>query len=562
MHRPVDVAYGLNDRLPLPVLVGAALQQATIVVVLIYPAILLAREVGATPAEAAALLGISLVVAAASTAMQSYGRHGIGCGFQAPGCASAIFIAPALLAARMGGLPLVAGMTMVAGLATVLLARLLPRLRALLPPETAGVVAFLVGLAVSLTAVRTLARTPEPGAIATMLATLAVAVGFSVWGKGMLRWTCVLSALVVGTLVAATLGLVTVPEGFALGSVPMVGLPSLGTTGWAFDATLLPLFLVVALAASLKTIGLVTTLQRANDAEWTRPEPRSIAGGVTAEGLTMVLSGALGALPAQTMGATNVTVQAATGITARYVGFVVAAICLVLACFPRAAAALALVPGPVLAGILLQTGGLMLVNGMQVATSRLIDSRRAAAIGLALAAAIGVEAVPALVEAAPGWLRPMLSATAVGTVLALALNAVLRMGTRRTVAMTVPKGEVPHEELADFVTRAGRAWGARPDVIARTADLTAWCVDAIVGHGLAEGEVTVTLGFDEFRIDLGIAYRGRPLELVAAAPSADELLDDEDGAAKLAGYMIRRRATRASVRTREDATRLDIVLDH
>ena len=72
-------------------------------------------------------------------------------------------------------------------------------------------------------------------------------------------------------------------------------------------------------------------------------------------------------------------------------------------------------------------------------------------------------------------------------------------------------------------------------MIARTADLTAWCVDAIVGHGLAEGEVTVTLGFDEFRIDLGIAYRGRPLELVAAAPSADELLDDEDGAAKLAG---------------------------
>jgi hypothetical protein len=79
---------------------------------------------------------------------------------------------------------------------------------------------------------------------------------------------------------------------------------------------------------------------------------------------------------------------------------------------------------------------------------------------------------------------------------------------------------------------------------------------------VAEGEVTVTLGFGEFRIDLGIAYQVRPLELVETARGVNELLDDEAAAAKLAGHMIRCRATLASVRMRGDTTRLAIVIDH
>jgi xanthine permease XanP len=155
-----------------------------------------------------------------------------------------------------------------------------------------------------------------------------------------------------------------------------------------------------------------------------------------------------------------------------------------------------------------------------------------------------------------------MTATALGTLLALLLNAVLRIGIRKQVTMTVPPGEVPHVQLADFITRAGRSWGARPDVIARTAELSAWCVDAIVGHRLAEGEVTVALGFDELRIDLQISYRGPPLDLAATPPTAEELLADDGGAAKLAGYMIGRRATRARIRQRDGTTQLSVVIDH
>lgn len=562
MRRPVDVSYWLDDRPPLAVMLSSGIQQAAIIVVLVYPAIILGREMALPPAGAAALVSMSLVVAAASTVLQSLGRFGIGAGYLAPACSSVIFIAPCVLAARTGGAPLVAGMSIAAGLATVLLARLLPRLRALLPPEVAGTVAIIVGIAVALTGVRMLARTPDANAVVATAVTLCVAVGLSVWGKGMLRWTSVLSALCAGTLAAQPLGLLHWPESLDLGALPLLGLPSPPLDGLAFDPALLPAFLVVALAAALKTIGLVTTLQKMNDADWVRPDPRSIAGGVTAEGLTTVLSGLLGSIPPQSLGITNITIQAATGVTSRRIAYATAGICLVLACFPRGAALLLLIPGPVLAGILLQAGGLMLVSGMQVATSRLLDARRSFAVGLALVAAIGVEVVPNAGGLVPDWLRPLMTATALGTLVAIGLNAVLRIGIRKQVTMTVPAGEIPHAALEDFVNRAGRAWGARPEVMARAADILAWSLDAVVGFRLAEGEATVTLGFDEFRVDLSLSYRGPPIDLAAAAPSPEELLSEDAAAARLAGHMIRRRADRASVRHRDGVTQVSVRLDH
>ena len=134
-------------------------------------------------------------------------------------------------------------MTFVAGVATLALAQLLSRLRAWLPPEIAGVVAIIVGLAVSLTGVRLLARTPELDALAVALVTLAIVVGLSVWGKGLLRLTCLLSALVIGTLVAFPLGLLHAPGDFDVGSRRWWACPTSVIAGWAFDFVLLPVFL-------------------------------------------------------------------------------------------------------------------------------------------------------------------------------------------------------------------------------------------------------------------------------------------------------------------------------
>jgi NCS2 family nucleobase:cation symporter-2 len=298
-----------------------------------------------------------------------------------------------------------------------------------------------------------------------------------------------------------------------------------------------------------------------HDAAWVRPEPRSLAGGVTADGVATVLAGLMGA-PAVNMSPTGVAIQSATGVTSRIIALGVGALAVLVACSPRLTALLALVPGPVIAGVLVHAGALMMANGMQVTTSRMMDARRSQVVGLSILAALAVETLPQLAASAPALLRPVLSAAACGTLVALLLNAALRIGVRRQVSLTVPADAIIEAEVADFATRAGASWGARPEVVARAAELVSWCLDAIIHSGLARGPVTVKLAFDEFRLDVLISYRGAPIELAETAPTPDELLDDDGAAARLAGHMIRRRAERAAIRSRDGTTELRLALDH
>lgn len=567
MRKPSNITYGLDERPPPAVLLSAALQQTAIVLVFGFPAIVVAREAGATPAEAAGFLGLTYMVCGLSALIQAFGgRFGLGSGYLVPGSGAASLLPPSILAAQAGGLPLVAGMTAFAGLAGVLLARVLHRLRALLPPEIAGAVVLIIGVVIALTGVRSLMQTPdgappEAAAFAVTAVTMAVAGGLSVWGKGLLRFICVAIGMAAGSLAAWLLGLLRVRPDFDPAALPLMGLPPLAPGGWAFDLALLPAFAVGGLAIALKNVGLVTTLQRINDADWVRPEPRSIAGGVTGDGVAGMLAGLVGA-HGTTLSPTNVMVQQATGVTSRAVALGTAALCALLACFPRVAALLSQVPAPVIAGVLIHAGGLMLVNGMQLATSRMLDARRSLAVGLAVVAALAVEATPQVTAWVPAGMRPLFSAIAFGTLVAVGLNALLRIGVRKRVSLTVPGDAIEEQQVADFASRAGASWGARADVVARATEVVSWCLDAIIQAGLARGDVTVTLAFDEFRLDLVISYRGAPIELASAPPSAKELLEEEGAGARLAGHMIRRRSDRASVSHREGLTELRLVVDH
>jgi NCS2 family nucleobase:cation symporter-2 len=366
--------------------------------------------------------------------------------------------------------------------------------------------------------------------------------------------------MAAGSLAAWPLGLLRARADFDPAALPLVGLPPLGQQGLAFDLSLFPAFAVAAVALALKNVGLVTTLQKINDADWVRPEPRSIAGGVAGDGIATTLAGLVGA-HGTTLSVTNVMVQQATGVASRNVALGTAAACALLACLPRASALLAQVPAPVIAGVLMHAGALMIVSGMQLTTSRMLDARRSLAVGVAVTTALALETMPQVAGWVPPGLRALMSATALGTLVALGLNALLRIGVRKSATLAVPAEAIPEAAVADFASRAGASWGARPDVVARTAELVSWCLDAIIQSGLARGEVTVTLRFDEFRLDVLIRYHGPPIALRDQPPPPEALLE-EDGAALLAGHMIRRRSDRATVLHRDGVTELRLVVDH
>jgi xanthine permease XanP len=567
VRKPPHLLYGTADVPPPGVTVLSGVQQGALVAInLVYP-LLICREAGVPAPVVLEVLSVSMLVVGLATALQAWPGRLVGSGLLCPIVPSAIYLAPSLQAARVGGLPLVFGMTVLAGLAEVLLARVVRSLRPLLPPELTGFVVALLALTAGSVGIRYvlgLGRS-EPGHPADLLVAgigLGTMIALNVWGRGFPRLLCVLFGMGAGYGAALALGRLTVADLGAVAAAPLARRPQAGHLGWAVDSALLIPFGIAALAATLKTIGNLTTCQSQADADWTRPDFRSISGGVLADGLGSVAAGALGTMGMNT-GSGNVGLIRATGVASRTVAYAVGALFLVLAFLPKAIAVLALMPAPVMGAALLFSSAFFLVNGLQLVTSRMLDARKTLVIGLGFMAGLAVDFYPAYFGGLPPLVRPFASSSLVfGTLVAVTLNLVFRLGVRRSQVLVVDPGSLTGGELAEFMEVQGAAWGARRDVIDRASFNLQQSIETIVESCEPKGPLTVEASFDEFRLDVRVTYEGAPLELPERRPTNEEIMESDEGQRRLAGFMLRRLADRVQAQHRAGRATILFHFDH
>ena len=286
-RKPASLVYAVDDvPPPLVTLLNAAQHVGVIAINLVYP-VLIFRAVD-TPVEVvSSLLAMVIWSLAIGTFLQVYRIGPVGSGFMCPATPTATYLAPSLLAVRLGGLPMVFGMTIFAGLLEAAIAPLLNRLRAIFPSEISGLVILMIGISAGLSGLRSMfgADIAPVSASEWWVAgiTLAAMVLLNVWGGGILRMVCALAGLVVGYVAAGFTGLLG--QFAAVSEAPWIGLPSLGHLSWSFDATLIAPFAIASIAAAMKAAGTITVCQKTNDADWTRPDMKSVRSGVLADGL-------------------------------------------------------------------------------------------------------------------------------------------------------------------------------------------------------------------------------------------------------------------------------------
>jgi NCS2 family nucleobase:cation symporter-2 len=140
MKKPTNIIYGLDDRPPLLVTVFNGVQHVGLIAInLVYP--LLIFRIADAPVDVVSnMLAIGMLVLGVGTLLQAKTIGPIGSGYMCPATFTATYLAPSLLAAKIGGLPLVFGMTIFAGAMEAAIAPLLNRLRAIFPPEISGLV--------------------------------------------------------------------------------------------------------------------------------------------------------------------------------------------------------------------------------------------------------------------------------------------------------------------------------------------------------------------------------------------------------------------------------------
>lgn len=550
MKKPLNIVYGVDERPPRGVTVLSGLQHVGLVAAtLVYP-VLISREVGLSPEITLDMLAVSVIILGIGTMLQALPRGVVGAGLLCPAVLTAAYLTPSLQAVKIGGPSLVFGMTAFGGLIEVGLSRMLRPLRPYLPAEISGFVVVMIGLAVGAIGLRNLLRIGAPeslGASQLIVAgiTLGTMVGLNIWTQGAPRLFCVLIGMVVGYVAAAAAGMITAQDLAVVGAAPVIHVPGTAHLGWSFDRGMAIPFFVAALATCVRITGDITIAQRINDDDWVRPNMQSVSGGVLANGLANIGAGLFGGLGISTYTA-SVGLAGATGVTSRRVAYAIGGIFLALAFLPKGRALLIIMPSAVVGAALLFGACLILVNGLQIITSRLLDARRTFVIGLSFLIGIAVDFYPSFFRSAvPPSLQSLFGSSLVlGTLTALLLNAVFRLGIRRTQTLSVNPAQFEPVKVEDFMEAQGAAWGARRDVIDRARFNLAQSIETIVEGCDPQGPLTVAASFDEFNLDLRVSYPGAPLELPEIRPSNEEIMASEDGHRRLAGFLLRRFADR------------------
>ena len=566
MRRPANLVYTLDDIPPLHVTAFNAIQHVGLIAInLVYP--LLVFHLVDTPLPMVAnLLAVGMIVLGAATLLQVMRLGPIGSGFLCPATFSAAYLSPSLLAAKAGGLPLLFGMTLFAGLLEVALSRALHRLRAVFPAELSGVVIFMIGLSGGAAGLRSLlAADAAPVSAAEWQVaafTLAVMVGLNVWGKGLLRMLCALIGLAAGYAAAAFAGLFGNGQLNGMDNMPWVAAPGFGHLSWSFELAMAVPFAIACVAATMKALGTITVCQRMVDADWVRPDMRSATRGVLADGISTALAGLLNAVGTNTS-TPSVGLASATGVASRRVGIVIGLLFLALGLLPKLTTLLALMPRSVMVAALLFSICFILINGVQVMTSRLLDSRKTLVIGLALIAGSSVEIFPVIAAHAGASWRPMIGSSLVfATLVGFTLNLLFRIGVKQTVALTIEPARIDAQQVDDFLRQQGGRWGARPDVIGRAIFAANQLVEAVTENCWKSGPLTLQASFDEFNLDVRLSYRGEPLEFPDRRPTDQEIRETDEGMRRLAGFMLRHNADRMRSEAQGDVATVHFHFDH
>ena len=563
--KPASLVYGVDDHPPPAVVLSNAIQQVAVIAInLVYPLVVF-RAANASVEVTSGLLAVGMIVLSFGTFLQVLRLGPVGSGYMCPATFTATYFPAGLLAARAGGLPLVFGMTIFAGLLEAVLAPILNRLRGIFPPEISGLVIFIIGWSAGIAGLRVLLAQDAPSVSTAEWSvaglTLAAMVVLNIWGTGLIRMSAALLGLVAGFIAAGFAGVVDHDHFAPVLQASWLGIPQFHLE-WSFDPALIAPFAIASIAAAMKAAGTITVCQRINNANWVRPDLPNVTRGVLADGIGTAAAGFAGAVGTNTS-TPGVAVAAASGVTSRSVAFVVGGIFLFLGFCPKLTAALAITPRSIIVPALLFTVTYIIINGVQIMTSRLLDARRTFVLGFAIVAGGAVEAFPSVVASAPSQLSPLLGSSLVfATVVALVLNFVFRIGVGKSASFSIAERPIDSQNIETFFLNQCATWGARPDITQRAIFGVIQLVDAIADTCWVEGRVVITARFDELNLDIEVSYIGKQLEFPTRRPNIDQIRDAEEGVRLLAGYLLRQNADRIRSEQKHGRSFVHFHFDH
>lgn len=427
-----QLIYKLHDRVPWRVglVVGGQHVLAMFVGIITVP-LIVAGAVGLPREETAYLVSMGLLASGLSTLIQVGGFGPVGSRLLAVQGTSFAFLLPLIQAGKAGGLPLMLGMSLLLAPVEIVLALFLSRLRRVFTPLVSGVVVLLLGLSLIPVGIRGIAGGLGEGSGAPPWAGLAVAafvvlivLGLNAVRSPWARMSAVPVALLAGYGVCLALGAANAAPGPA--AAAWLYLPIPFKYGLNFQwAHALP-FLFAYLVTTLETLGDVTATSQLSGEPVAGPLYwRRVRGGVLADSVNSMLAAVCNSFPNTTFAQNNGIIQL-TGVASRQIGYWVGGLLCVLGLLPAVSRGVAVLPGPVLGAVTCLLFGFVATAGIRILQRLELSHRDLLVVAFALAAGVGVGAVPEVLAPLPEGARAVFAnGITTGGMAALILNAFL-----------------------------------------------------------------------------------------------------------------------------------------
>lgn len=572
MRRPDTTEFWVNDRLPVPTAIGLSLEQlAFLGALLVVPNLFVHNSVVSLDSHNFLnIAGATLLACALGVLLQVLARWGLGAGYYYPQQATPTVFAIMLAAGSQGGLALAYGMVFVSGLTQVLLSGVLARLRNIFTVEVAGLAVLLTGVVTGKMGLEVLfsaeAQPIEADTLIVAGVTLAVLVFCNIWVRARFQAFTTLAGLLAGTFIAAMLGMIPASVWDEIRNTPWVRIPEVGSIGWEFDSSLVGLYALMGLSLTLMSLGTQTVAQRAVDADWHIPDLRAYARGLRAEGVVHMVGSFMNAMPQSASGGA-VGLATSAGCTSRYLGYWVAGALVFMALCSKLIMLWFAVPGPVIAALMMYLAALLIMTGLRLISSRMLDNRRSMAVGLGLMIGVAnqyiVLGLEASMPALAGFMR--VAGGLNGLMVALLLTLVFRIGATARAARRFEVAAATADDLNQFIEAQGRLWGARRDAVMRVRQ-TVWEAFDLVAHSghikASPPWLEVQTRFDDYALRVRFIYEGVPLPQAGSAPpSPDDMLEDPYAAARLSSYLLSRLARRVQISERDGRCQLELFFD-
>lgn len=412
-----DLVYGLEDK-PAP---GAALYAGLQHVLasfvgIITPTLIIGGVLGLGE-HVPYLISMALIVSGIGTFIQARRIGPIGAGMVCVQGTSFAFLSSVLaagfIAKSNGGGPedilaMIFGVCFVGAFIEIILSQFIGKLGKIITPIVTGIVVTTIGISLIKVGMTDLAggvKAPDFGqwhnlALGAIVLVTIIALNRS--RNLMVRLSSILIGMVIGYIVAASMGMVQLQNAF---NQPLVSIPVPFKYGFDFDwYAFLPIAVIYAITA-IESTGDITANCIITKLPLSGPQYLNrIKSGILGDGVNSMIAAVFNTFPNTTFSQNNSVIHL-TGIASRYVGYFVALILCVLGLFPIIGGILTTIPKPVIGGATLVMFGTVAAAGIKIIANEHLDRRNLMILAVSFGIGLGVMLVPEVMQEMPKLLQ-------------------------------------------------------------------------------------------------------------------------------------------------------------